>query len=77
MKTARSADGTELAFDELGDGPPIIMIVGAFNDRSTTAPLAEALAPRFTVLNYDRRDRGDSGDTAPTRSSARSKTWMR
>jgi pimeloyl-ACP methyl ester carboxylesterase len=65
MKTARSADGTDLAFDELGDGPPIIMIVGAFNDRSTTAPLAAALAPRFTVLNYDRRGRGDSGNTSP------------
>jgi pimeloyl-ACP methyl ester carboxylesterase len=65
MKTARSADGTEIAFDKVGDGPPVIMIVGAFNDRSTTAPLAEALAPRFTVLNYDRRGRGDSGDTAP------------
>ena len=65
MKTARSGDGTEIAFDELGDGPPVVMVVGAFNLRSTTAPLAEALAPRFTVLNYDRRGRGDSGDTAP------------
>ena len=65
MKTAISADGTRIAYDELGDGPPVIMVVGAFNDRSTTAPLAQALAPRFTVLNYDRRGRGDSGDTAP------------
>jgi len=41
------------------------MVVGAFNDRSTTAPLAKVLEPRFTVLNYDRRGRGDSSDTAP------------
>ncbi len=65
MRTAISADGTTIGFDEYGDGPPVIMVVGAFNGRSTTAPLAQELAPRFTVLNYDRRGRGDSGDTEP------------
>jgi pimeloyl-ACP methyl ester carboxylesterase len=64
MKTVRSADGTAIAFDELGEGPSIILSAGAFNDRSTTAPLAEELSRRFTVLNYDRRGRGDSGDAA-------------
>jgi pimeloyl-ACP methyl ester carboxylesterase len=65
MQTTTSADGTAIAFDRFGDGPPIIMVVGAFNDRSTTEPLARALEQRFTVFNYDRRGRGDSGDTAP------------
>jgi pimeloyl-ACP methyl ester carboxylesterase len=65
METVASADGTMIAFDQLGDGPPIIMIVGAFNDRSKTMPLAKVLEPRFTVFNYDRRGRGGSGDTAP------------
>jgi pimeloyl-ACP methyl ester carboxylesterase len=65
MKTVTSADGTAIAFDQLGAGPPLIMVVGAFNTRSTTAPLAAALQDRFTVLNYDRRGRGDSGDTPP------------
>jgi pimeloyl-ACP methyl ester carboxylesterase len=65
VKTTTSADGTQIAYDETGDGPPVIMVVGAFNDRSTTAPLAEALASRCTVLNYDRRGRGGSGDRAP------------
>ncbi len=65
MKTVTSADGTRIAFDQLGAGPPLIMLAGAFNDRSTTAPLAEALKDRFMVLNYDRRGRGDSEDTAP------------
>ncbi len=65
MHTVTSADGTTIAYEQLGDGPPIILVVGAFNDRSTTAPLAQALAPRCRVLNYDRRGRGDSGDTAP------------
>lgn len=65
MNTAVSADGTMITFDQYGDGPPVIMTVGAFNTRSQTEPLARTLAPRFTVLNYDRRGRGDSGDTAP------------
>jgi pimeloyl-ACP methyl ester carboxylesterase len=65
MRSATSADGTAIAFDQLGAGPPPIMVVGAFNTRTTTAPLAAALQERFTILNYDRRGRGDSGDTAP------------
>ena len=65
MNTAVSADGTMIAFDRYGDGPPVIMTVGAFNTRSQTEPLARTLAQQFTVLNYDRRGRGDSGDTAP------------
>jgi pimeloyl-ACP methyl ester carboxylesterase len=65
MDTVHSADGTRLAVDQFGDGPPVIMVVGAFNTRSTTEPLARALARDFTVLNYDRRGRGDSGDTLP------------
>jgi len=65
MNTTTSSDGTAIAYDRFGGGPPVIMAAGAFNTRSTTKPLAQALAPRFTVLNYDRRGRGDSGDTAP------------
>jgi pimeloyl-ACP methyl ester carboxylesterase len=65
MSTVTSADSTMIAFDQFGDGPPVIMTAGAFNTRSTTEPLAKALAPQFTVLNYDRRGRGESGDTTP------------
>jgi pimeloyl-ACP methyl ester carboxylesterase len=65
MRTAVSADGTAIAFDRLGEGPPLIMITGAFNTRTTTAPLSAVLQDQFTVLNYDRRGRGDSGDTLP------------
>jgi pimeloyl-ACP methyl ester carboxylesterase len=65
MKTATSADGRTIAFDRFGSGPPLIMVAGAFNTRSgSTEPLAAALRDRFTVLNYDRRGRGDSGDSA-------------
>jgi pimeloyl-ACP methyl ester carboxylesterase len=65
VKTIFSKDGTRIAFDRNGQGPPVILVVGAFNDRSTGAPLAASLATRFTVFTYDRRGRGDSGDTAP------------
>ena len=63
----RSRDGTTIAFDRTGDGPPLIFVGGAFQQRSGQgmAQLAALLAPRLTVYNYDRRGRGDSGDTAP------------
>src|SRR5512133_1591858 len=43
--------------------PTVIVISGANCDRATKRRLAEHLAEHFTVLNYDRRGRGDSGDT--------------
>ena len=63
--TATSADGTRIAYDRHGAGPPLVLVAGAFNDRTTTQPLAAALADRFTTLNVDRRGRGESGDTQP------------
>jgi pimeloyl-ACP methyl ester carboxylesterase len=65
MKTITSKDGTPIAFEQSGKGPAIIMVVGAFNDRTTALPITQLLEKDFTVLNYDRRGRGDSGDTAP------------
>lgn len=64
MKTS-SADGTEIAFERVGEGPPLIIVGGAWNDRRSPADLAELLAPSFSVYTYDRRGRGDSGDTSP------------
>ena len=65
MGTVTSKDGTRIAFDQSGEGPAIILVVGAFNDRATGAPLTRSLEQHFTVFNYDRRGRGESGDTAP------------
>src|SRR5947209_8517067 len=65
MRKVISKDGTPIAFDQSGQGPPIILVVGVFNDSSTGAPLAAQLSEHFTVFNYDRRGRGMSGDTAP------------
>jgi pimeloyl-ACP methyl ester carboxylesterase len=63
--SVRSTDGTPIAYERFGDGPPLILVVGAFNEKSTGAPLAQYLAPQHTVFTYDRRGRGHSGDTAP------------
>lgn len=65
MEKIPSSDGTTIAFDRIGEGPAVILVCGGSTDRMANAALAALLAPRFTVFNYDRRGRGDSGDTAP------------
>lgn len=60
-----SADGTRLAYEVLGDGPPLITVTGATATRDLMRPTAEALGEWFTSVNYDRRGRGASGDTLP------------
>src|SRR5690242_9572602 len=67
MNKVTSKDGTQIAYDKRGAGPALILVDGAMCFRSfgPMAPLAELLAPDFSVYNYDRRGRGDSGDTQP------------
>jgi pimeloyl-ACP methyl ester carboxylesterase len=67
MNTATSQDGTKIAYDRTGSGDPVILIGGAFSYRRYPGQvkLAELLSAQFTVYNYDRRGRGDSGDTPP------------
>ncbi len=65
MKKVISKDGTQIAYDKVGHGPVIILVLGALNSRKSGANLAKQLASRFTVISYDRRGRGDSTDTAP------------
>ena len=67
MHTITSADGTKIAYDVRGAGPAVILVDPALNTRwSGSKPeLADALAQRLTVYCYDRRGRGDSGDTLP------------
>src|SRR6266508_2492662 len=64
MRTVTSADSTTIAYEQTGDGPPVILVGGAFNDRTRVAALAAELAPALTAICYDRRGRGDSGDAA-------------
>jgi pimeloyl-ACP methyl ester carboxylesterase len=70
MRTVTSKDGTTIAFDQSGQGPALILVGGAFEQRamdSATAQLAALplLAQHFTLVHYDRRGRGDSTDTQP------------
>lgn len=67
MKRAISKDGTPIAYDQAGQGPPIILVDGALCSRSfgPMPKLAPLLARHFTVFTYDRRGRNASGDTAP------------
>lgn len=67
MHIVKSKDGTPIAYDKIGSGPPAVLVTGAFGYRRfpDQAQLANELASRFTVYNYDRRGRGDSGDVQP------------
>ncbi|HEY5231616.1 MAG TPA: alpha/beta fold hydrolase, partial [Galbitalea sp.] len=60
-----SADGTSIAYDTAGAGPALVITGGAFNTRHSPGPLVGLLAPHFTVYTWDRRGRGDSGNTLP------------
>jgi pimeloyl-ACP methyl ester carboxylesterase len=68
MNQVMSNDGTVIAFDRSGQGPAVILVGGAFQYRAIdppTAQLAALLAQQFRVFHYDRRGRGESGDTQP------------
>ena len=66
-QTARSQDGTAIAYEKVGSGPALVLVDGALCSRGfgPCRGLANALADRFTVYFYDRRGRGESGDTQP------------
>lgn len=67
MPTLTSADGTAIAYDITGDGPLLITVFGATCFRQFMPVLDDVkkFATSFRVINYDRRGRGDSGDTQP------------
>lgn len=67
MEKVTSKDGTPVAFDRSGEGPAVVLVSGALGVRAHPmfTQLAEPLSQHFTVYNYDRRGRGDSGDKPP------------
>ncbi|HKO26063.1 MAG TPA: alpha/beta hydrolase [Solirubrobacteraceae bacterium] len=67
METVISSDGTRIAYDRSGEGPTVILVNGALGYRKfkTMEQIAMALSERCTVINYDRRGRGDSGPAGP------------
>jgi len=67
MSTVISRDGTRITYDRVGSGPAVILVDGSLSSRSAglNAGLAAQLATQFSAYIYDRRGRGDSGDTLP------------
>ena len=67
MQTVTSKDGSRIAYDRLGSGPTVILVGGALGYRkfNKMEELAKLLAERCTVINYDRRGRGDSTEVKP------------
>jgi pimeloyl-ACP methyl ester carboxylesterase len=65
--SVQSSDGTRIAFDRVGDGPPVILVeaAGHYRDFSSFGGLVPLLSREFTVVTYDRRGRGESTDTTP------------
>ena len=66
-QSVRSADGTRIAFERSGVGPPVILVEPALHYREFSAfgGLVPLLSRDFTVYTYDRRGRGESSDTPP------------
>jgi pimeloyl-ACP methyl ester carboxylesterase len=67
MTTVTSKDGTSIGYTRTGSGPAVVLVDGAlcYRGSSPNDSLAEELARHFTVYTYDRRGRGESGDTPP------------
>ncbi len=66
MLKVTSVDGTAIAYERYGElgADPLIVVGGATCDRAKTRALAEGLGAHLSVVNYDRRGRGDSGDAS-------------
>jgi pimeloyl-ACP methyl ester carboxylesterase len=62
MRKVVSKDGTTIAYQKTGDGPPIVLLNGGFRDHTIFDSLVPELAPHCTTYVYDRRGRGESGD---------------
>jgi len=67
MNIVTSRDGTVIAYEQKGGGPTLIVVDGAMTTRTSSgkAELVDLMSPYFSVCTYDRRGRGDSGDTPP------------
>ncbi|MBZ0295967.1 MAG: alpha/beta hydrolase [Anaerolineae bacterium] len=65
MEKVQSKDGTLIAYERCGEGPPLLLVHGTLATHARWGAISAALAQRFTVYMIDRRGRGVSGDTKP------------
>ncbi len=67
MSTVTSKDGTSIAFEKAGSGPALVLVDGAmcYREFGPARDVSKALEDEYTVYIYDRRGRGESGDTLP------------
>ncbi len=67
QNTVTSKDGTVIAYSQVGQGPEVILVDGAlcYREFGPSKALAAKISPHFSVITYDRRGRGESGDTLP------------
>ncbi|HOZ37146.1 MAG TPA: alpha/beta hydrolase [Anaerolineaceae bacterium] len=67
MNIIHSQDNTPIAYEITGSGPLLIIVTGALNTHNFGVPgeMVPFLQEHFTVLTYDRRGRGQSGDIPP------------
>lgn len=61
-----SSDGTRIAFSRTGTGPVLVLVDGAmcYRDFGPSQPFTAELEHAYTVVSYDRRGRGESGDSS-------------
>jgi pimeloyl-ACP methyl ester carboxylesterase len=64
LETVTSADGTPIAFERSGSGPPLVLVHGMAGNhaRWELFDVRARLAERTTVYAMDRRGHGESGD---------------
>jgi 3-oxoadipate enol-lactonase len=55
-----TSDGVHLAYEELGEGEPVLFVQGLGYDRNGFGPLPHLLADEFRVVVFDNRGVGDS-----------------
>jgi pimeloyl-ACP methyl ester carboxylesterase len=65
MEHVISKDGTPIAYERSGTGPPLVLVHGTTTDHTHWTPYIPKLEQYFTVYAVDRRGRGQSGDTEP------------
>jgi len=65
MESVTSADGQQISYWRSGEGPPVVLVHGAINDRVAWILVHPLLEKRFTVYAMNRRGREGSGPPAP------------